>query len=123
MNKMPKIMIIDDNKETLAGLKTFLDGMKFSTVTAENGLDGVKRFLKGKDEFDLIITDLVMPEISGVGVIGMIKKESPSIPIIAITGWGYHPTALAKEAKADLVLEKPVEMEDLYQAIKRLIRQ
>lgn len=122
MPRARRILIIDDNKETLAGLKSFLKGKNFITVTAENGLDGVKSFLNDKDGFDLIITDLVMPEISGVGVIGMIKKESPTIPIIAITGWGYHPTALAKEAMADLVLEKPFEMEDLHRAVIALVR-
>ena len=115
-----KILIVDDSRETVAGLKSFFND-KYNTVTAENGLDGLKAFENDKEGFDLIVTDLIMPEISGVALIEIIKKKSPAIPIIAITGWGYHPKALATEAKADLVLEKPFEMDVLYQSITKLL--
>ncbi len=54
-------------------------------------------------------------------MIGVIKQKYPNTPIIAMTGWGHHPKALASEAKADLVLDKPFEMEELDRAIKRLL--
>jgi DNA-binding NtrC family response regulator len=115
-----KILIIDDSKETVSGLKSFFND-KYNTVTASNGLDGLKAFENDREGFDLIVTDLIMPEISGVALIEIIKKKSPVTPIIAITGWGYHPKALATEAKADLVLEKPFEMEVLDQSITKLL--
>jgi DNA-binding NtrC family response regulator len=68
-----------------------------------------------------VITDLVMPYISGVGVISIIKKKYPGIPVIAITGWGEHPGALATEAEADLVLDKPFELPDLDNHVKELL--
>ena len=73
------------------------------------------------DEFDIVITDLVMPYISGVGVISIIKKKYPGTPVIAITGWGDHPGALATEAEADLVLDKPFELPDLDNHVKELL--
>jgi DNA-binding NtrC family response regulator len=62
-----------------------------------------------------------MPDISGVGVISIVKKKYPSIPVIAITGWGEHPEALATEADADLVLEKPFELSDLDKSVSDLL--
>ena len=62
-----------------------------------------------------------MPYISGVGVISIIKKKYPGIPVIAITGWGEHPEALATEAQADVVLEKPVELPVLDQQVSELL--
>ena len=62
-----------------------------------------------------------MPEISGVGVISIIKKKYPGTPVIAITGWGEHPGALATEAEADLVLDKPFELTDLDRHVKELL--
>ena len=115
-----KILIIDDSKETVSGLKSFFND-KYETATAGNGLDGLKVFENDKEGFDLIVTDLIMPEISGVALIEIIKKKSPATPIIAITGWGHHPKALATEAKADLVLEKPFEMDVLDQSITKLM--
>ena len=62
-----------------------------------------------------------MPNISGVGVISILKKKHPGTPVIAITGWGEHPEALAAEAKADLVLEKPFRLPALDKLINDLL--
>ena len=90
-------------------------------ITAYNGLDGLKAFETSEGKIDLVITDLVMPEISGVGVISIIKKKYPGTPVIAITGWGEHPGALATEAEADLVLDKPFELMDLENHVAELL--
>ena len=112
MGEKPRILVIDDSKETVAGLHSFFNN-KYEVLTAENGLDGLKHFEEDDNGIDLVITDLVMPDISGVGVISIVKKKYPGIPVIAITGWGEHPEALATEADADLVLEKPFELAEL----------
>ena len=120
MTRKQRLLVIDDSKETVAGLNSFL-GQSYDVLTAYNGLDGLKAFEENNAEIDLVITDLVMPEISGVGVISIIKKKYPGTPVIAITGWGEHPGALATEAAADLVLDKPFELADLDRQIKRLL--
>jgi CheY-like chemotaxis protein len=120
MTKKYKVLVIDDSEETVAGLDSFLSS-KYEVTTATNGLDGLKYFEEHDGEFDLVITDLVMPDISGVGVISIIKKKYPGIPVIAITGWGEHPGALATEADADLVLDKPFELSDLDREVSNLI--
>ena len=123
MGKQDKILIIDDNEDVLSTLYQFLSHRQYQVVSATNGLDALKLFDAEKDGFDLIITDLVMPSISGVAIIAIVKDKKPNIPIIAITGWGEHPEALATEAKADVVLEKPFELNELEQLIKRLLSQ
>ena len=120
MAKKHKLLIIDDSEETVAGLNSYLSN-NYEVVTATNGLDGLKFFEDHEGRFDLVITDLVMPDISGVGVISIIKKKYPGIPVIAITGWGEHPGALATEADADLVLDKPFELTDLDREINNLL--
>jgi len=120
MTKKYKLLVIDDSKETVAGLYSFLSP-KYDVLTAYNGLDGLKAFEANEAEIDLVITDLVMPEISGVGVISIIKKKYPGIPVIAITGWGEQPGALATEAEADLVMGKPFELVDLDSHVTELL--
>ena len=120
MAKKYRLLVIDDSKETVAGLKSFF-GQSYDVLTAFNGLDGLKTFEQNEKNIDLVITDLVMPEISGVGVISIIKKKYPGTPVIAITGWGEHPGALATEAEADLVLDKPFELTDLDRHVKELL--
>jgi DNA-binding response OmpR family regulator len=120
METKQRLLIIDDSKETVAGLKSFL-GQEYEVLTAFNGLDGLREFERDEKGVDLVITDLVMPEISGVGVISIIKKKYPGTPVIAITGWGEHPGALATEAAADLVLDKPFELSVLDRHVKELL--
>jgi DNA-binding response OmpR family regulator len=119
-HRQQRLLVIDDSRETVAGLQSFLS-QKYEVLTAYNGLDGLKAFETSVGRIDLVITDLVMPEISGVGVISIIKKKYPGTPVIAITGWGEHPGALATEAEADLVLDKPFELVDLERHVKELL--
>ena len=121
MDKPYKLLVIDDNKEILNALYDFFSKKKYEVVSASDGLDGLKLLETEKQGFDLIITDLVMPNISGVGLISIIKKKYPDMPVIAITGWGEHPEALATEAQANRVLEKPFELSELDTLIRELI--
>jgi DNA-binding NtrC family response regulator len=120
MTKRHKLLVIDDNERVVDILIRFLS-QKYDLVTAYKGLDGLKAFEAYKGDIDLVITDLVMPAISGVGVISGIKKKYPGTPVIAITGGGEHPAALAMEADADVVLNKPFKFEDLDHHVTELL--
>jgi DNA-binding response OmpR family regulator len=122
MQKKYKILIIDDSEEILKTYRKFFSKKKYLVSTASNGLDGLKILQTEQNDFDLIITDIVMPNISGVGIISIVKKKFPDILVIAITGWGEHPELLASEAEADLVLEKPIDLMELEKRIVNLIR-
>ena len=121
MDKSHKLLIIDDNEETLSMLDMFFSKKNYEVASSLNGLDGLKLFESDKVVFDLVITDLVMPNISGVAVISIIKKKKPDTPVIAITGWGEHPESLASEAKADLILSKPLQLDELEVFVLDLI--
>jgi len=120
MTKRHKLLVIDDSEQVVDILTRFLS-QKYDVITAYKGLDGLKAFEAQKGDIDLVITDLVMPEISGVGVISVIKKKYPGTPVIAITGRGEHPVALAMEADADVVLNKPFEFVDLDRHVTELL--
>ena len=116
-----KILIIDDDKHVLANLCYFLNDKKYDVTSASDGLEGMKFFENDQQGFDLVITDIVMPKVSGMGLISIIKKKFPDTPVIAITGWGEYPGAFATESQADKVLSKPFELSELDKAINELI--
>jgi DNA-binding response OmpR family regulator len=120
MAQKPRILLIDDSEATVEGLKAYLN-QKYEVYTACNGLEGLKEFGNNENCFNLVITDLVMPLISGVGVIAFLKQQSPQTPILAMTGWGQTPSELATEAKADKVLMKPFDLEQLDDAVGKLL--
>jgi CheY-like chemotaxis protein len=82
-------------------------------------MEGLKQLQSA--DYDLVITDIVMPYVSGVGVVTALKEKRPQIPVIAITGYGKEPEAAAVEKKADLVLAKPVKMSTLKGHIEQLL--
>jgi DNA-binding response OmpR family regulator len=116
-----RLLIIDDDEEILGTLSDFFKKKNYDVTSAANGLDGLQIIEKETDGFDAIITDIVMPNISGVGVISIVKKKFPAICIVAITGWGEHPEALAIKAQADRVLRKPFELAEFEKIITDLI--
>jgi len=121
MDKNYKLLIIDDNEELLAALISYFTLRGYHVVSASSGLEGLKLLETDTEGIDLLITDLVMPSISGVGIISIAKKRDPNFPIIAITGWGKFPEALAEEAKADKVLKKPFQLSHLEKIVTDLL--
>ena len=121
MEKTYKLLVIDDDEETLAALCDFLRKKNYDVVSASNGQDGLNLLEKEEGGFDLVITDIVMPDLSGVWVIATVKKKYPNISAIAITGWGEQPETLATEAQADIVLRKPFKLVDLENTITDLL--
>ncbi len=121
MGQSPKLLIIDDDEHILAKLCYFLNDKNYDVASASDGLEGLKLFENDQQGIDLVITDIVMPKISGMGLISIIKKKFPDIPVIAITGWGEYPGAFATESQADKVLSKPFELSELDNAINELI--
>ena len=121
MGKSFKLLVIDDSQETLIALGKYFEKKNYDVVTAQDGLAALKLLKADRNGFDLVITDLVMPYVSGIGLISILKKEFPHTPVIAITGWGVHPGSLAVEAHADVVLEKPFDLFNLEQLIASLL--
>jgi len=121
MDPSLKLLIIDDDEPVLANLCYFLRDKKYDVTTASDGLEGLKLFENDQQGFDLVITDIVMPKISGIGLISILKKKFPDTPIIAITGWGEYPEAFAVESQADKVFSKPFGLTELDDAINELV--
>jgi DNA-binding response OmpR family regulator len=113
------ILLIDDDQDVLSMLVKNLKYCGYEVIQAADGMEGLKKL--DTDRYDLVITDIVMPFISGVGLVTALKQKMPQIPVIAITGFGKEPETAALEKKADLVLAKPVKISYLMEQIERLL--
>ena len=119
MSKQKTILVIEDDQSVLTTIVKHLTHAGYNVVTASDGMEGLKKI--NSDEYDLVITDIVMPYVSGTGVVTTLKETKPHIPVIAITGYGPEPEAVAVEKKADLVLSKPIKMSTLKTHVAKLI--
>ncbi|MDY7034829.1 MAG: response regulator [Thermodesulfobacteriota bacterium] len=113
------ILIIEDDTDVLSMIIKNIKYFGYEVITATDGMEGLKKLEEGG--YDLVITDIVMPYVSGLGVVSKLKEKWPHIPVIAITGYGKEPKAVAMEKKADLVLSKPVKMHTLKEYINKLL--
>jgi DNA-binding response OmpR family regulator len=115
---MKKILVIEDEPEMRRNLTTILRLEKFQPLAAENGKTGVE--LARREKPDLILCDVMMPELDGYGVIAALRADAAtvSIPFIFLTAKGEKPEVRAgMNLGADDYLVKPVAKSDLLGAI------
>jgi DNA-binding NtrC family response regulator len=117
--KKKTILIIEDDVDVLGMLVRHLEHLGYGVITAGDGMEGLKKL--DSEAYDLVITDIVMPYVSGVGVVAAIKNKKPRIPVIAMTGYGKEPETAAMEKNADMVLAKPVKISVLKDFIDELL--
>lgn len=119
----PSILVVDDEPEMLDILKQVLAAAGHRVVTADNGREAIS--LLAREKFDLVLTDLLMPERDGTEVIGELRRKHPAIPIVAMSGGGRMPRGeylkIAKMFGAHAMLEKPFTNEQLLSTIELLL--
>ena len=119
--KKKKVLVIDDQPIVTDLLVSVLERMNYESEVASSGTDGLEAFRR--DGFDLVITDLGMPDVSGWDVSKQVKERNPKVPVVVITGWGVDPDPnRMKESKADLIMYKPFQIEELEKSIRGLLQ-
>jgi DNA-binding NtrC family response regulator len=110
---MIKILVVDDEANVREMLKKGLSQLgEFSVETAQNGLEAVEKI--EKDVFDLVLTDLKMPEMDGIELLKTIKGTRPEIMVILMTAYGSIETAIeAIKSGANDYVTKPIDFNDL----------
>ncbi len=117
---MIKVLIAEDEKVMRFMIIDFLENFDIEVMQAENGLDAYVLWKKEKP--DLLLTDINMPKMNGIDLLKKVKEHNPDFPVIVMTGVSIDTAKnLAKEYKADAILEKPFKMKDLMSIIHKLI--
>jgi DNA-binding response OmpR family regulator len=115
---MHHVLVIDDEESVSRVLQLGLTKFGYEAKTAARGREGLRLF--GDEDFDLVITDIVMPDMDGYEVARHIRgSDRPGTPIIAISG---TPWLLENDA-FDRVLSKPFSLKTLGEVIKSLVDQ
>lgn len=120
---MEHILVIDDDPAVRNVFTQLLESRNYSVETAGEGKEGLERM---RDRMpDLIITDIMMPEMDGLELVQTIRQFSANLPVIAISG-GMQTAAmnflpLAEKFGACKVFEKPVGLAKLLSAVEELL--
>ena len=120
---MSAILVVDDQKGLRDILRKVLAEAGHDVAEAEDGVAALALFRAGA--FDLVITDIIMPEKEGIEIITTMRQERPSLRILAMSGGGRAHVmdflAIAKKAGADAILEKPFRKAELLDRVAELL--
>ncbi|MBL4773497.1 MAG: sigma-54-dependent Fis family transcriptional regulator [Alcanivoracaceae bacterium] len=119
----PRILIVEDSTMVRITVKRTLLSVDFVVEEAKDGQEGLDKAIQSDPPFDLILTDLNMPNMDGFEFIQLASKEWPYIPIIAITGQSSIDRAVKAMRKGACdFIKKPYEIEELKSSIDHNIK-
>lgn len=116
------ILVVDDEPAVRRLASAILNRQGYRTLTASEGREGVTLYAKHRDEIRLVISDLMMPQLDGPGMLRELHTHFPGLRSIIITGLGEeNRMADSKSAGADTILQKPFTADELLGHVRQLL--
>jgi DNA-binding NtrC family response regulator len=119
---MARILIVDDDRHTCELLRYILEKAAHEIMTACDGAEAAK--LLGTERFDLVMTDIYMPERDGFDVMRDVRGLQPDVPIVIFTGQRdlhFDPLKMAERLGATLVMRKPIVPATVLSAVEQAL--
>ena len=122
MGSGKRILVVDDNEDLGSTIQALLQADGFQVDVAADGHAALA--LHQSNPADVVITDLFMPDKDGIETIVELRKQSPRIKIVAISGWtstqGSDYLQVAREIGATVTLQKPFDPAELSRVVRQL---
>jgi DNA-binding NtrC family response regulator len=115
-----RILLVEDQLQVRKNLASFLRAAGYEVNEASNGKEAIE-FLQ-TDEVNLVLSDIVMPELSGFDLLQHVRSVKPEIPIFLMSGFVLNAQQLVEQGAADFIT-KPFELADLLSKLKLLLRE
>ncbi len=115
------ILVVDDDQGARSLLRRILERAGFAVILADDGHNAMAQ-LRGR-KVDLVVTDMVMPEMDGIELMRALVAEQPLVPIVALSGvndWGYY-LRIALRLGARAGLRKPMKAAELVATVRDLL--
>ena len=111
-------MVVDDEEQMRVIISRFLNALGHEAVSAPNGRDALRKF---RDQpFDLVLSDVRMPELNGLQLLKAIKEMNPRVPVVLISGYADIEIVVeALKAGAENFLPKPIKMNFLGKVVEQ----
>jgi DNA-binding NtrC family response regulator len=118
--KLRRVLVVDDDRATLELMRFQLSDAGLEVITTDKGREALE--LVGKEDFDIILSDLNLPDIDGLEIVRNFKNLAPDTEIIMITAFGSMEMAIeATKAGAFYYVDKPIKFSDLQLLIEKAI--
>lgn len=120
MTQIPYILIIEDDPDGGRSVQDVVEFEGYRTFLAQNGQDGLQAFKT--ETFDVVLTDLALPDIDGMTILEKIKQQRPSTPVIMMTAYGSISSSVeALKKGAYDYLTKPLDLDEIQAKVSKAI--
>jgi CheY-like chemotaxis protein len=120
---MTRILVVDDDARLRITARALLEADGFQVVEAESGVAALK--MLSSEDFEVVLTDIFMPDTDGIELIHALHRDSPDLPIVAMSGGGFDDgkevLAVASLLGAAAIVQKPFTQRKLVGAIRRAL--
>jgi DNA-binding NtrC family response regulator len=116
---MARILVIDDDAQTRKALRHVLEGARHDVVEAQNGRVGMS--LYKEKPANLVISDIIMPEVDGIETITALRKHDPNVKIVAISGADRTYLRAVEKLGASRILAKPFGKSELLEVVREVL--
>jgi YesN/AraC family two-component response regulator len=120
---MANVLLVEDEPLVLETLSSAIKSSGHTVVTASNGVLGLKRF--AEQQFDLVVTDIIMPDKEGIEMILEMRRQKPDAKIVAISGGGRTGNVeflkMAESFGAMATLKKPIRLAELLKVLSECL--
>ena len=117
---MTRILIVDDERDVADFLCDAMEFAGWQTGSANNGVEAVLKVLEGG--WDGVVMDIRMPKLDGVNALRIIKRASPELPVLMLTGQaGQHDISESGRLGAFTCLMKPISTDKLIEAVQQAL--
>ena len=120
---MTRILVVDDDARVRTMVRTLLEAAGFEVVEAESGAAALRAL--GSEAVDVVLTDIFMPDTDGIELIHTLHRQTPNLPLVAMSGGGFDDgkdvLAVARLLGAEAIVQKPLTQRKLVGAIRRAI--
>jgi CheY-like chemotaxis protein len=119
----PTILVVDDEASVRLALRILLEGAGYAVAEARTGQEALEAC--ARDEFALVVADVVMPDVDGLEVLRTLRRTHPTLPVVLLTGrevlpWGDL-AAIAAHLGARRVFLKPMASREFLDAVRLLV--
>ena len=117
-----RILLVDDEPSVVESVKTMLERLGYTVITATSASEAFEVFQKNSSDFDLLITDQMMPDITGLDLTQRMREIRKNIPVILFTGYDETiTTEKRKETGVREVLMKPVTKREIAETVRKVL--
>jgi DNA-binding response OmpR family regulator len=116
------ILLVEDEAELRSLFATLLQMERFTVFEADDGDSGLELLEEHRDEIDLVITDLNLPRLGGVELIGRVRSVKPTVKVIGTSGiGGADITKIVRDAGADAFMPKPFAPQEAIKTVRDML--